>query len=341
MLRRMEALLMEKLRRSQKVQLRVHGCNSSSSIQSCNHNSLESLINYETDTLGPSLKFATCSLPKRRMLSRTPPVAPRRNSFPPPFFQQADDDNHVTPTEETIGARNRDCAISNEDERAREKSYSPTIVSADVKTQRPADRSRNKATANSSLDITNRDHDSNASNHHHATPPGSTSSTASSSPSFRLLVALPTDRTILCHYQVLLRQSLEFSTATQSDMTISQQGRRQKLRLGQVGLRCKHCAHLAPVFRTKGAANYPRSIAAMYQAAQNIAASHLLTPTRRNNKPCPQVPAVVREVLEKAKISSQTSLVGTTYWVRECKRIGMYERDGAVWISLSSSTPSL
>jgi hypothetical protein len=74
----------------------------------------------------------------------------------------------------------------------------------------------------------------------------------------------------LSDYQVLLRQQLEFFVAQRSDVDSSTQGRRKQVRLGQVGLRCRHCAHLPLKSRERGAVYYPAKLENVYQAAQNM-----------------------------------------------------------------------
>lgn len=103
-------------------------------------------------------------------------------------------------------------------------------------------------------------------------------------------VAAPSDRTLLSKYQVLLRESLEFFTATTTDLSTPQQGRRNKVRLHQVGIRCKHCAvaQKQSCGRPKGAQTFPRTVSAMYRSAQTIASAHLAAA-------CPCVPQDLRQ----------------------------------------------
>lgn len=154
---------------------------------------------------------------------------------------------------------------------------------------------------------------------------------------FSIPVALPNDRKMLSKYQVLVRASLEFCVATADDTSMSQQGRRHRLRIGQVGVRCIHCSHIRPALRSKGAANYPRSINSLYQAAQNVATSHFLSGPEKH---CPSFPAALRRELLQAKTQNTTSLVGPPYWSKECRKMGMVERDGAVWWSSKVASSS-
>ena len=155
-----------------------------------------------------------------------------------------------------------------------------------------------------------------------------------SAPNFCVPVALPNDRKMLSKYQVLLRSSLEFCVASTDDTMTSQQGRRQRLRVGQVGVRCIHCSHMPPAFRSKGAANYPRSIGSLYQAAQNVATAHFLSPKHS----CPHFPAALQKEMMEAKTQPATSLVGPPYWARQCRKLGMVEEDGSVWLAVDTAT---
>jgi hypothetical protein len=130
--------------------------------------------------------------------------------------------------------------------------------------------------------------------HHHQT------AAASEAPVFQyrrgITLAIATDHEQLSAYQILVRQQLEVFEAGPDDVDSNMQGRKKSIVLGQVGLRCKHCAPLSLRNRSRGAVYYPAKLQHIYQAAQNMAWSHLIAS-------CHQIPAQlqneIRELREK------------------------------------------
>lgn len=66
-------------------------------------------------------------------------------------------------------------------------------------------------------------------------------------------ITLGCDKEQLSEYQILLREQLEMFEATNEDVESSTQGRKKKVLLGQVGLRCRHCVGLPQRARGRGA----------------------------------------------------------------------------------------
>jgi len=77
---------------------------------------------------------------------------------------------------------------------------------------------------------------------------------------------LPSDGVFLSEYQTKVRQQLEYFASNSHDVNYSVQGRKKKARLGQVGIRCRHCAALSLRQRGRGAVYYPTTLSAVYQA---------------------------------------------------------------------------
>jgi hypothetical protein len=100
-------------------------------------------------------------------------------------------------------------------------------------------------------------------------------STPPSLPSSGITMGLPDDNHQLSEYQIAIRQHLEIFEAKQEDVTSNIQGRKRQVFLGQAGIRCRHCSNLGLRARGRGAVYYPVKLSGMYQAAQNMARSHL------------------------------------------------------------------
>lgn len=136
-----------------------------------------------------------------------------------------------------------------------------------------------------------------------------------------LPLATPTDsERKLSDYQVLLRQQLEFFVAQHSDVDSSTQGRRKQVHLGQVGLRCRHCAHLPLRSRERGAVYYPAKLENVYQAAQNMASTHLM-------ESCKNIDVSTRRELQELRDRKHTAMGGKTQWAEACQEMGLYEAE--------------
>jgi hypothetical protein len=83
--------------------------------------------------------------------------------------------------------------------------------------------------------------------------------------SSNLIGALPlklsqsTDMVILSKFQVFLRLHIEAFAATDEDVSSRIRGRNKQIHLHQVGVRCRHCAHIPANQRLPGAVYFPSS----------------------------------------------------------------------------------
>lgn len=144
---------------------------------------------------------------------------------------------------------------------------------------------------------------------------------------FVVTMSLPSDRKQLSDYQTLLRQSLEFYAATKDDVETRIRGRKQTIRLNQIGVRCRFCAHLHVRERGNGAVYFPRSMATVYQAAQNIAGAHF----NGDKYMCPFVPIALTEELDIQTPKRKMSKSGRGYWIEACRSLGIYEQNRGLW----------
>ncbi len=131
----------------------------------------------------------------------------------------------------------------------------------------------------------------------------------------------PEDEGKLSEHQILLRRQIEYFRATQDDILTLMRGRNKPIVLQQVGLRCRHCSHLAVGKRKKGATYFPSSIMGTYQAAHNIGVEHLKSGV------CPALPRDVRERLvgyESGTLGPRVaSGTGKKYWAEAGRKMGL------------------
>jgi hypothetical protein len=130
-------------------------------------------------------------------------------------------------------------------------------------------------------------------------------------PSFRREFELytPGDDNILSEPQVLLRKQMEFFQAETVDIQVVTPIRRNEISVGQVGVRCKHCARgLKQHQYVKGTMYFPSTLRALYQAAQNCGKVHL-------SDICPKVSTEVKNQL-KTYMETPASIGygGKIYW---------------------------
>jgi len=144
------------------------------------------------------------------------------------------------------------------------------------------------------------------------------------SPSIPL--GLPCDDEHLSEYQILVRQQLELFEAEQDDVDSNTQGRKKAVVLGQVGLRCRHCAGLTLRQRGKGSVYYPTKLTGIYQAAQNMASTHL-------SDACQCIDDRLKVTLMTLRQRRDTASGGKQYWADGAKAIGLYETEDGLRLS--------
>jgi hypothetical protein len=113
---------------------------------------------------------------------------------------------------------------------------------------------------------------------------------------------------------------IEVFAATTKDIESSIRGPNKEIRLHQIGLRCRHCAHMPPKARTKGSTYFPVSRLGFYQAAQNMSSSHLQCGL------CSKMPDTIKRVFAKllgTKTPGSSSKNGRKYWSQQALQMGL------------------
>jgi len=126
------------------------------------------------------------------------------------------------------------------------------------------------------------------------------------------------DADSLSPYQCLLRKQIEIFEALRGDTETNAQGRNRPIVIGQVGIRCRHCSSLPYRQRARGAVYFPARLAGLYQAAQNMAVSHLA-------QRCPLVPVDVRSKLTTLRERKSSAGGGKKYWAEGVRVLGVFE----------------
>ena len=138
---------------------------------------------------------------------------------------------------------------------------------------------------------------------------------------------ISTDDEVLSDYQALLRKNIEFFEATRRDLNHTIPGRKNPLVLGQVGIRCIHCAGI-PVYRRGTAAVYfPRKLARLYQSAQMIGLTHFVQST------CQSLDQEFRDMIKSFHIDGKKPIAGhggKDYWSKAAKAKGIVETESGL-----------
>jgi hypothetical protein len=137
-----------------------------------------------------------------------------------------------------------------------------------------------------------------------------------------LVLYLEQDDMELSPYQCLVRKQIEVFEQPGSEFQdeITTQGRNRPVVVGQVGLRCRHCAAAPRRARGKYSMLFPSTLVGAYQSAQNMANTHLV-------KTCHMIPAETRGQLlkrrsrEKGQKTCKSAYGGGRQYWADCLRV--------------------
>lgn len=134
-------------------------------------------------------------------------------------------------------------------------------------------------------------------------------------------LSLPSDERHLSEYQIFIRKQVEIFEADEQMAASSAQGRNRSIGLGQIGVRCIHCARLPFRERPKGAVYFPSKLTGLYQASQNMQMNHF-------SSACQLMPVEERQRMFELKEQRSSSLGGgKEYWVNAARVLGIYETE--------------
>lgn len=138
-----------------------------------------------------------------------------------------------------------------------------------------------------------------------------------------------TDDHFLNDFQTVLRLHIEAFAASPVDVQSRSRGRGKRIQLHQVGVRCRHCAHLPLSQRSRGSTYFPMSTLSFYQAAQHIYSKHF--DCGRCTK-MPQSVLVQFPRLQGAPGSvGYNSAGGRQYWSQCALDLGLINTDAGVF----------
>jgi hypothetical protein len=139
---------------------------------------------------------------------------------------------------------------------------------------------------------------------------------------------LPDDNHQLSEYQISVRQQLEIFEAEEEDYKSNIQGRKRQV-IAKLGFDA-HCSNLPLRHRGRGAVYYPLKLRGIYQAAQNMASSHL-------SNSCSQISADDKQKLLDLRHRRDTAIGGKKYWAQAGSLSGLYETEECLRLRCSGN----
>jgi hypothetical protein len=135
------------------------------------------------------------------------------------------------------------------------------------------------------------------------------------------ILGLPEDTRKLSLLQVLIRQQIEFFSATEDDVTTHARGRNKPITLKQVGIRCRHCAILRLKLRKKGSVYFPFTLLGIYQASQNMVSTHFI----QDN--CNEFPSEIKSMIARKLGKKSTAGCGKEFWADAARSLGLLDTE--------------
>lgn len=140
-----------------------------------------------------------------------------------------------------------------------------------------------------------------------------------------VVLALHDDHLKLSNHQVLLRHQIEAFQASEDDVSTHTRGRNKPITLGQVGIRCRHCAHVPVGRRQKGSTYFPATTLGLYQAAQNMSTTHMQCGL------CTEMPTDIKQQFAKLMSTKVVSSgAGRPYWAKSAEKLGLVDTSDGI-----------
>ena len=150
--------------------------------------------------------------------------------------------------------------------------------------------------------------------------------------SIKRLLAMEDDHNHVNALHCFVRQNIEVFTASIEDINIPAPGRKSRIHLGQVGVRCIHCQKIPSKERVKRAVCYPSSVNRVYHSVSDMKFDHFTA--------CKSIPSHLKEKFLQLKDihkrrSSQTQLLPSStaqYYCDSARAIGMVDYRGGIFL---------
>lgn len=103
----------------------------------------------------------------------------------------------------------------------------------------------------------------------------------------------------------------------------------QKLYVGQIGIRCKHCANIPPKSKAERAVCYPSSISRIYQTVADMQRFHF--------EVCTAIPLEMKNTYKNMKTTRPRGMGSPqSYWISSAKKLGLVDTAQGISFGLGS-----
>jgi hypothetical protein len=133
------------------------------------------------------------------------------------------------------------------------------------------------------------------------------------------LLHFPTDNEFLSEKQIFIRKQIEFFEAGLGEVGKTTSGRKRPIIREQVGIQCRHCAVIPMRYRERGAVYFPSKLIGVYQAAQNMVSTHMITLCRHIDRESKET------LISFMQTRSCTGHGGKVYWAETAKAQNVLE----------------
>lgn len=139
-----------------------------------------------------------------------------------------------------------------------------------------------------------------------------------------LLLSMPSDKQSLSDRQCYVRsQFVEIFEATEADVSARHSKGAQKLRVGQIGIRCMHCLHHSNKNRAERATCFPSSISRIYQTVADMQRFHF--------EACRAIPQTMKLAYKSLKTTRPRGQGSPqSYWIESAKKMGLIDTDEGI-----------
>ena len=145
---------------------------------------------------------------------------------------------------------------------------------------------------------------------------------------YPMALAMESDKDWLTPLHCYVREHcVEVFTASSIDIARPTRGKRQPIEVGQVGIRCPHCASMRDEGRARGCGSvyYPTSIASVYNATMNLLQRHL--------DKCSAIPDDIMKRYKILKADDARSGTSKRYWIESSLSFGMVDTPSGIRLS--------
>ncbi len=143
----------------------------------------------------------------------------------------------------------------------------------------------------------------------------------------RICIRLATDedQNWLSEFLCFVRSDLiEIFRANEEDVCARK--RSKKVVYGQVGIRCRYCAHLPPSARANRSSSYPFTLSRIYQSLTMMLRDHFGS--------CSSIPLPIKQRFLSLKGKTPQGATGSNnFWEYSAKKLGLVDSEFGIWVN--------